>query len=364
MDEWIDSLGEANVFTTLDANSGYGQVPVAEEDQYKTAFACHAGLYRFKRMPFGLTNAPATFQRTLNIFLSRYKWKTCLVYLDDVIIFSQDVESHLRHVEEIFKALQSTGITLKFKKCEWFFGTVPYLGHVIKPGQLAIQEAQTVALREVQPPSTQKQLRSFLGLYNVYRRFVPRYSHIAAPLNAKLRNGQPVQLEQFRQAEVEAFDTLKTKIISAPVLALPIPNLPYSVDTDSSEYQVRSLNAAEKKYSVSEKECLAVVSALTTLRPYLQKERFTVNTDHSPLRWLLSITDPSGRLTRWRLRLSEFDFEVKYKKGLVNFEADALSRLKTMGETQGELDEEIPCFYMETHSPSFEEEEQETLDDY
>ncbi|CAN8062284.1 unnamed protein product [Agarophyton chilense] len=290
MDEFVDSLGEANVFTTLDANSGYWQ----------------------------------------------------------------------------------------------FAGTVQYLGHVIKPGQHAIQEAQTAALREVQPPSTQKQLRSFLGLCNVYRRFVPQYSHIAAPLNSKLRKGQPVQLDQFRQAEVEAFDTPKTKIITAPVLALPIPNLPYSVDTDSSEYQVgcalfqthpdgerkpigywsRSLNAAEKKYSVSEKECLAVVWALTTLRPYLQGERFTVNTDHSSLRWLLSITDPSGRLTRWRLRLSEFDFEVKYKKGLADVQADALSRLKTLGETQGEIDEEIPCFYTETHSPPFEEEEQKTLDDY
>ncbi|CAN8070819.1 unnamed protein product, partial [Agarophyton chilense] len=301
MDECIDSLGEANVFTTLDANSGYWKVPIAEEDQDKTAFACLVGLYRFKRMPFGFRNEPATFQRTLDIFLSRYKWKTCLVYLDDVIIFSQDVEIHLRHVEEILKALQSAGITLKFKKCEWFAGTVRYLGHVIKLGQLAIQEAQTAALHEVQPPSTQKQLRSFLGLRNFYRRFVPQYSHIAAPLNAKLRKGQPVQLEQFRQAEVEAFETLKTKIITAPVLALPIPNLPYSVDTDSIEYQVRcalfqthpdgerkpigywsrSLNAADKKYSVSEKECLAVVWALTTLRPYLQGERFTVNTDHS-----------------------------------------------------------------------------------
>ncbi|CAN8076676.1 unnamed protein product, partial [Agarophyton chilense] len=337
MDECIDSLGEASVFTMLDANSGYWQVPVVEEDQDKTAFACHAGLYRFKRIPFVLTNAPATFQRCGKPFTA------CL----------GDPQSTTER-------------------------------HVIKPRHLAIQEAQTAALREVQPPSTQKQLRSCLGLCNVYRRFVPRYSHIAAPLNAKLHKGQPVQLEQFGQAEVEAFETLKTKIITAPVLALPIPNLPYSVHTNSSEYQVgcalfqthpdgerkpigywpRSLNAAQKKYSVSEEECLAVVWTLTTLRPYLQGERLTVNTDHSSLQWLLSITDQSGSLTRWRLRLSEFDFEVKYKKGLANVLADGLSRLKKLGETQGKIDEDITCFYMETHSTSFEEEEQETLDDY
>ena len=113
MDEYIDSLGEATVFTTLDCNSGYWQIPVAPSDREKTAFVCHAGLYQYRRMPFGLTNAPATFQRTLDIVLSSFKWRSCLVYLDDVILFSKDVKTHIRHVDEVLGALQSAGVTLK-----------------------------------------------------------------------------------------------------------------------------------------------------------------------------------------------------------------------------------------------------------
>lgn len=375
MDECIDSLGEAKVFTTLDANWGYWQVPVAPKDRDKTAFVCHAGLYRFKRMPFGLTNAPATFQRAIDIILSQYKWKTCLVYLDDIIVYSRNMEDHFSDVEAILKQLDDAGISLKIKKCEWFTKQVKYLGHRIKPGTLEIEEAQTAAIREAKPPRTQTQLRAFLGLCNVYRRFVPRYSHVAAPLNALLKKGEPSQLKEFGEAEMDAFRTLKQMLTSAPVLRLPKPDLPFSVDTDSSDYQVgcalfqtyedgkrypigywsRSLHQAEKNYSVSEKECLAVVWALTTLRPYLQGVHFTVNTDHSCLRWLMSISDPSGRLMRWRLRLSEFDFAVKYKKGTCNVHADALSRLETLGETQLEIDDDIPCLTMdELVSPEME----------
>ncbi|CAN8063209.1 unnamed protein product [Agarophyton chilense] len=223
MDECIDSLGEANVFTTLDANSGYWQdaLWLNECTGYFPPYSGHLALKIQVEDLFSL------FGRCDHLFPGCGKPFTAC---------RGDPQSTTERRYH-----------LKFKKCEWFAGTVRYLGQVIKPGQLAIQEAQTAAFREVQPPSTQKQLRSFLGLCNVYRRFVPRYSHIAAPLNAKLSKGQIVQLEQFRQAE---------------------------------RVPIGSLNAAEKKYSVSEKECLAVVWALTTLRPYLQGERFTVNTDH------------------------------------------------------------------------------------
>ena len=378
MDEYIDSLGEANVFTTLDANSGYWQVPVAREDRSKTAFVCHSGLYQFLRMPFGLKNAPATFQRTLDVVLSPFKWKSCLVYLDDVIIFSKDEESHLRHLDEVLHALQLAGVTLKLAKCNFFTDTVHYLGHVIRPGTLSIDEVVTKALREVAIPTTQTELRSFLGLCNVYRRFVRNYTDIAAPLNRLLRKGQPVKLEPFGEPETQAFKTLIAAVTSPPILALPKLGLPYSLDTDASNEQVgaalfqeedgerrpigfwsRTLHAAERNYATPEKECLAVVWGVTTLRPYLQGVRFTVHTDHSALRWLLEISDPSGRLMRWKLRLGEFDFQVKYKKGKLNTQADALSRLPTTGVTTVDFDEEIPCFLSET----LERDQPDFLDD-
>ena len=176
MDECIHSLGEANVFTTLDCNLGYWQIPVAERDQDKTTFTCHEGTYRYKRMPFGLTNAPATFQRTLDIALSAFKWKSCLVYLDDVIVFSQDLKSHFTHVEAILETLSETAITPKLAKCRFFTDTVKYLGHFIRPGTLEVDEVATAALTKAKPPKTQTELRSFLGLCNFYRRFVPNYS--------------------------------------------------------------------------------------------------------------------------------------------------------------------------------------------
>ncbi|CDF33203.1 unnamed protein product [Chondrus crispus] len=250
------------------------------------------------------------------------------------------------------------------EKCSFFTQEVHYLGHVIRPGTLSIDEVSTRALREIAIPTTQTELRSFLGLCNVYRRFVPNYAHKAAPLNQLLKKGQPAKLEPFDETEIKAFDTLREAVISPPILALPKAGFPYSMDTDASDYQVgtalfqshedgqrkhigfwsRLLHAAERNYSTSEKECLAVVWGVVTLRPYLQGTRFTVHTEHSSLRWLMEITDPSGRLMRWRLRLGEFDFDVKYKKGKLNTQADALSRLFTSGETTVPVDEEIPCF--------------------
>ena len=368
MDECIDSLGEAKVFTTLDCNSGYWQIPVSKRDVEKTAFVSHSGLYQFIRMPFGLTNAPATFQRTLDLILSGYRWKTCLVYLDDVIIFSDNVDLHFKHVEDILRALHKAGVSLKLAKCDFFTSTVKYLGHIIKPGKLEIDNTATAALTKLEHPETQSELRSFLGLCNVYRRFVPNYAQIAAPLTDLLKKGRPVKLEKFGDAEITAFKTLINAICSPPILALPRPGLDYSIDTDASNRQVgaalfqtheggirrpigfwsRTLRPAELNYGVPEKECLAVVWALTTLRPYLQGEIFTVHTDQSSLRWLMEITEPAGRLMRWRLRLSEFNFVVKYKKGLLNTQADALSRLRTSGDTTVDVDDEIPCYTVDT----------------
>ena len=260
-----------------------------------------------------------------------------------------------------------------------------YLGHIIRPGTLSIDEVVTKALREIAIPTTQTELRSFLGLCNVYRRFVPNYAHVAAPLNKLLKKGQPIQLEPFGEAELREFEALREAVNTPPILALPKVGLPYSMDTDASDFQFgaalfqtheegsrkpigfwsRSLHAAERNYSTSEKECLAVVWGVATLRPYLQGVHFTVHTDHSSLRCLMEINDPSGRLMRWRLRLGEFDFEVKYKKGNLNAQADALSRLPTSGETTVSVDEEIPCFLAQlppgagTDEPSNEMEERD-----
>ena len=363
MDECIDSLGEAKVFSTLDAYWGYWQVPINPEDRPKTSFVCHAGQFQCVRMPFGLTNAPATFQRALDIVLTRFKWKSCLVYIDDIIIFSKTVDEHIRHVDEILTTLAEANITLKISKCRFFSETVEYLGHLIKPGKLEIDSANTKSLRDAQPPTNKSQIRSFLGLCNVYRRFIKNFAVLAFPLNQLLRKNTPDSFE-LNEEQMKSFHKFIDIICSPPVLALPTRNLPYILDTDASAYGLgatlfqvhddgkkpigfwsRSLKDAEKSYSATERECLAVVWALQTLRPYLLYEEFTVFTDHDSLTWLYNVTEPSGKLTRWRLRLAEFHFAIKYRKGADNHHADALSRLLTGSPTVNDDENDvIPTF--------------------
>ena len=282
----MDSLGEARIFTTLDANCGYWQIPVHEDDQHKTAFVTHVGLFEYKRMPFGLTNAPATFQRAIDRALQRFKWKSCIVYLDDVVVFSSSIKDHILHVDEILSVLREVGVSLKFKKCEFFTDCIKYLGHIIRPGRLEIDSASTLALKKAKPPINVTQLRSFLGSTNVYRRFIEGYAKVAAPLVKLLKDlpegcdkkgsEHPVVLDEEAQV---AFRNLVDKICSPPVLALPVAGRRFLLDTDASAEQIgcalfqedeeavrkpvgywsRQLISAEQNYSATERECLALV---------------------------------------------------------------------------------------------------------
>jgi Reverse transcriptase (RNA-dependent DNA polymerase)/RNase H-like domain found in reverse transcriptase len=366
MDECLDSLGEAEYFTTLDANTGFWQIEVAPEDRDKTTFSCHVGMYQFSRMPFGLVNAPATFQRSMDNILSEVRRESIIVYLDDVIIFSRNFEDHVRHLEVVLRKLGEAGATLKFSKCHFFRQSVDYLGHMNLPHKLQVQAKNVKSIAKAEPPSTKTQVRSFLGLCGVYRRFVPNYTAIANPLTALTRKGTAEQFE-LNSEELEAFEVLKKLLRKPPTLSLPREVRLYAIETDASYTQIgcvlqqadekgiwhplwywsRQLNAAECNYSATEKEALGIVSAVTHLRPYVERTHFVVRTDHSSLQWLLSITGDNPLLVRWRLRLSEFTFDIQYKPGLVNNVADVLYRLKKSGCYQETLDLEVPCISVE-----------------
>ena len=367
MDDCLDSLGDAAVFSTFDCNSGYWQIPVATEDRDKTTFITHMGTFRHVRMPFGLRDAPATFQRALDIILSGLRWQKCLFYIDDVIVFSKDTNEHVAHVDEVLTLLRSAEVSLKLKKCDFFQPKVDYLGHFITPGKLSVAANNTKAFEYAAFPRNATHVRSFLGAANVYRRFHKNFSGIAKPLNDMLKKDANPTWDDPKPAAVEAFETLKRKLISPPVLALPKRGRPYMINTDASAYQLgatllqqqdpskpkewvpvrywsKTLNSAEQNYSATERECYSVVWAITTLRPYIKGQKFVVRTDHDALRWLLTLSEPSSRLMRWRLRLSEFDFEIQNRPGRVHQVPDALSRLITPGSDTKPVDDEIPKF--------------------
>lgn len=171
MNDCLDSLGKAQFFSTLDCHAGYWQIPISEEDCHLTTFTCHCGLYQCTRLPFGLCNAPATFQRAIDMILARVKWQYALVYLDDIIVFSQGAEEHVSHLDKVFTLLSEAGLTLKPSKCHLFCNEVEYVGHIVRPGYISVNEKNLKAIRRAKFPHTQTQLRSFLSMCNVYRRF-------------------------------------------------------------------------------------------------------------------------------------------------------------------------------------------------
>jgi RNase H-like domain found in reverse transcriptase len=266
-----------------------------------------------------------------------------LVYLDAIIIYSKTMDAHVGHLDEVLTLLGTAGLSLKLSKCLFFKDTVAYLGHVIRPGKLAVAVKNMDSLRSALPPTTQTELRSFLGLCNVYLRFIVGFEKVAGPLNHLLKKGEgPLTKEQLL-----AFETLREMLLQPPILALPRREGRYILDTYASDghigcclsqehpdglrhpngYWSRSLNPAERNYSTTEKECLAIEWAILTLRPYLEGQRFLIRTDHHFLRWVLNLADAQGRLARWRLRLLEFDLEVEYSPRKEHHAADVMSRL-------------------------------------
>jgi len=293
-------------------------------------------------------------------------WQSCLVYLDDVIVFSATAEGHLQALDEALTRLGRAGVTLKAKKCRFFRTSVEYLGHVISPGEMRVHNNNLDALAKATHPRTKTQLRSFLGMCNVYRRFIRGYSAIAAPLTRMTSKEYGDALPTLDNAQAKALEQLREALLHPPVLALPRRGAPFTIDVDAYDTQLgcallqeqadaaltpvgfysRGPQPEERNYSASEKECLGVVWAVLHLRHYVDGAHLTVRTDHECLSWIYRLATASGRLLRWRLRLAEFDFDVKYKKGANHHLPDALSRLPSDGKDDGELDDEIPCFLL------------------
>ena len=343
IDELLDQLSGAKYFTALDLNSGYHQIPVAKKDRHKTAFRTRYGSYQFRVMPFGLTNAPATFQSWMNEMLKPHMDTFVVVFLDDILIFSKTKEEHKEHVRVVLDCLKKNKVYLNMKKCEFFRQSTKFLGFVvtsegIKPDQRLVEKIATFPR-----PANKRQIRSFLGAVGFYRRFIKDFAKIALPLTALTKQDVPFVWTQEAQ---QAYEILRNALTTYPVLRLVDMSKPFYLFTDASEYAVggvltqlvdgmyhplgyysKKLEGAELKYSVYEKEFLAMRLTAWRFRSYLLGQpKNVVFTDHRPLTHLPTQKDLNGVQSGWLNRLADFNLDIQYIEGKKNCIADLLSR--------------------------------------
>jgi transposase InsO family protein len=340
----ISRLSTAKLFSTLDLRNAYQLVKIKEADRWKTAFRTHVGHFEYNVMPFGLTNAPAIFQDLMNETLKDYIGKFVCVYLDDILIYSQSPEDHKEHLRLVLQRLRDFNLFCKKEKCHLFQNQITFLGYVISSNGISMDESKVSSIVSWPIPTSVRDVQSFLGLSNFYRRFIPNYSAIAKPLTSLLRKNTVFSWSSSAQ---EAFEALKTAFTEAPILAHPDSTLPYIVETDASAFAIsgilsqrhgstlrpvaffsRQLIPAERNYPVYDQELLAIYEGFRTWRHFLQGAQHPVQVfcDHKNLTYFMTSRQLNGRQARWALFFGDFDFTVHYRPGSKNGKADALSR--------------------------------------
>ena len=348
IDDTLDALQHAKFFSTLDLRSGYWQVEMDPNSRPITAFVTHKGLFECAVMPFGLTNAPATFQRLMDIVLAGLKWQCCLVYLDDIIIYSSTFDQHLLDLRNVLSALADAHLTLKASKCNFCRREMKFLGHLVTPDGIKPDPGLISTIVQFSQPEKIKDIQAFLGLTGYYRRFIPNYAKITEPLLKLLRSQQsPTHptLLAWDDDCTTAFETLKQRLISSPIMHTPDFTYPFILELDACEYGIgciltqeynnrkyviayasRTLSASERNYSSVEREALAIVWATKHFRQYLEGGPVFVRSDCKALQWLKTARDPTGRLARWAMKLSPYNIIIQHRPGASNPNGDFVSR--------------------------------------
>ncbi|KAJ8723813.1 hypothetical protein PYW07_007793 [Mythimna separata] len=342
IDDLLHSAKPTRYMSTIDLRAGYWQIKVKDEDQLKTAFITPFGMYKFLRMPFGLRNAPATFQRLMDRFSISLSHIKLLVYLDDLIVMSESLDGHYRDLSDVFGRLKEFNLTANKDKCVFFCSKVKYLGHYITPDGFQVDPDRIASIVEMAAPVNVKHLISFLQMCSWYRRFIPNFAKITEPLTRLMKKNAEWTWKDEQQ---KAFEELRKLLITAPVLMQADHTKPFIIKSDASNYAIgavlvqgegknehpveyasRLLTPAERNYSTTEREALAVVWAVNKFRGFIEGTDVTVLTDHQALKWLMTLKSPTGRLARWALQLQPYNLTIKYIKGRTNVVADTLSR--------------------------------------
>ena len=343
IDQMLERLAGKEFYCFLDGYSGYFQIVIAPEDQEKTTFTCPFGTFSYRRMPFGLCNAPATFQRCMMSIFSEFVEQIIEVFMDDFTVYGDSFDSCLNNLSLILARCIETNLVLNSEKCHFMVDQGIVLGHVVSAKGLEVDKAKIDTIQNLPYPSTVRDIRSFLGHAGFYRRFIKDFSKISAPLCKLLQQDVPFKFDDSCKV---AFDSLKEALTSAPIIQPPNWDLPFELMCDASDYAVgavlgqrvgkeshviyyasRTLNDAQRNYTTTEKELLAIVFALDKFRSYLLGTKVIIFSDHAALKYLLAKKEAKPRLIRWILLLQEFDLEIRDKKGAENKVADHLSRM-------------------------------------
>jgi transposase InsO family protein len=340
-----DRIRGAKWFTKLDITDAYNHIRIADGEEWKTAFRTKYGHFEYLVMPFGLTNAPPSFQRFIDEVLRKYLHLFVIAYLDDILVFSEDKNEHVEHVNKVLKELQENNIRLKLSKCEFHVQETEFLGHWISTSGIHVEQNKVRAIRDWPQPRNLKELQQFIGLINYYRRFITGYAKVMQPLFALLKKEAKFE---WQGEQEEAFEEVKHRITDAPILVQHDPEKETTIETDASDYAIgmrmtqpgpdgkprtvafhsRKLIQAELNYDIHDKELLAIVVAFKVWRVYLEGAKYTitVKTDHKNLTFFTTTKELTRRQARWAETLSQYDFKIVHCKGTENGQADALSR--------------------------------------
>jgi RNase H-like domain found in reverse transcriptase/Reverse transcriptase (RNA-dependent DNA polymerase)/Integrase zinc binding domain/Retroviral aspartyl protease len=343
IDEILDQLGRAKYFTVLDLKSGFHQIEIEEGSKEITSFSTATGHFHFNRLPFGLKISPNSFQRMMTVALAGLSPELSFLYIDDLVVLGCSVAHHLSNIGAIFERMRERNLKLNPKKCSFFQTSVSYLGHQITDKGIKPDPNKFDAIRNYPTPKNADEVRRFVAFCNYYRRFVPEFARKAAPLNRLLR--KTVKFDWSLECE-NSFKEFKNALINPPILVYPDFEKEFHLTTDASDiacgavlsqtyhgkelpiaYASKSFSHGEKNKSTILKELTAIHWAILYFRPYLTGKKFRVWCDHRPLVFLFGMKDPTSKLTRIRLDLEEFEFDIHYIKGKENVVADALSRM-------------------------------------
>ena len=343
--EMLDRLHRAKVFTKIDLRNAYHQVRVQAGDEWKTAFRCREGHFEFQVCPQGPTNAPAMFQHFMNDILRAHLDLTAVGILDDVIIFSEDPALHVQHVRAILQILRDNRLYAKVEKCEFNKDHMTFVGYMVSQSGIGMDPAKVSAILDWPVPKSVKDVQSFLGFANFYRKFISHYSTLTSPLSSLTRKA--VKFTWSEQAGA-AFQQLQRAFTSAPVLRHFQPELPLTIEADASDFAIgcilsqttpqgdlhpvcyysRKFSAAELNYPIYDKELLAVVEGFKHWRVYVEGAQHAVQvyTDHKNLEYFSEARTTSRRHARWAATMAAYDYKITYRKGAANGKPDALSR--------------------------------------